>query len=234
MTLVRMWIADKLYDTATAPIVASVATDGLELTLHRKKSGSFFVYRSNGDGEESISPVSYDAALDFLARAYGSEAQRILGESMPNSATVTLRGEPAVRLNTISSRTGKSKVEVIGELIARFGGKVAGITDDGSDTHEKPGTCQTNQRSSIRKRSSGTHGKPGTCQTSSVGRMAPWPSGTHGKPGTCQTVRPERPVQAGRPLTRLPGKPGLPASPTPGACPFPDLHGRRFRRQPPY
>ena len=210
--LVRAWIADKLYDTATAPIVASVSTDGLELILHRKKSGSFFVHRTNGGGEESISPVSYDAALDFLARAYGPEAQRILGESMPNSATVTLRGEVAVRLNTISSRTGKSKVEVIGELIARFGGKVAGITDDGSGTHEKPDTCQTVE---LRAQSRNL-------------------SGTLGKPGTCQTVRPERPAQAGRPLTRLPGKPGLPASPTPGACPFPDLHGRRFRRQPPY
>ena len=210
--LVRAWIADKLYDTATAPIVASVSTDGLELILHRKKSGSFFVHRTNGGGEESISPVSYDAALDFLARAYGPEAQRILGESMPNSATVTLRGEVAVRLNTISSRTGKSKVEVIGELIARFGGKVAGITDDGSGTHEKPDTCQTVE---LRAQSRNL-------------------SGTLGKPGTCQTVLPERPAQAGRPLTRLPGKPGLPASPTPGACPFPDLHGRRFRRQPPY
>lgn len=193
--LVRAWIADKLYDTATAPIVASVSTDGLELILHRKKSGSFFVHRTNGGGEESISPVSYDAALDFLARAYGPEAQRILGESMPNSATVTLRGEAAVRLNTISSRTGKSKVEVIGELIARFGGKVAGITDDGSDTHEKPDTCQTVE---LRAQSRNL-------------------SGTLGKPGTFQTVRPERPAQAGRPLTRLPGKPGLPASPTPGA-----------------
>ena len=163
--LVRAWIADKLYDTATAPIVASVSTHGLELILHRKKSGSFFVHRTNGGGEESISPVSYDAALDFLARAYGPEAQRILGESMPNSATVTLRGEVAVRLNTISSRTGKSKVEVIGELIARFGGKVAGITDDGSGTHEKPDTCQTVELRAQSRNLSGTLGKPGTCQT---------------------------------------------------------------------
>lgn len=126
MTPVRTWIADKLFDTATAPVVASFSIDGVSSSLHRKKSGSYFIHCLNDDGSESIQPVSYDGALGFLASAYGPEAQRILSDSMPDSATVTLKGGFARTLNLISSRTGKSKVEIIEELIARFGGRIDG------------------------------------------------------------------------------------------------------------
>lgn len=130
----RAWIGDKLYDTETAPVVASVVRDGEEIVVHRKRSGSFFLHRVVGGGAGRIVPVSYDAALDVLRDAYGSEGDRLMERSLPDSATVTLKGDPAVKLNAISSRKGRSKVEIIEELIMRFGSGTEKMS--ASDTDE--------------------------------------------------------------------------------------------------
>lgn len=122
----RTWIGDKLYDTSTAPLVAEDARDGRVLALHRKTSGEFFLYCRDADGCETVVPTTYDGALRSLRAVRGADAEQVIVQRLPKTATITLRGPSATQLNLVASRTGKSKVEILEELIGRFGSRIGG------------------------------------------------------------------------------------------------------------
>lgn len=130
----RTWIGDKLYDTSTAPLVAEDARDGRMLALHRKTSGEFFFYCRDADGCETVVPTTYGGALRALRAVYGADAEQVLAQSLPKTATVTLRGPSATRLNLAASKTGKSKVEILEELVMQVGSSTEKIS--ASDTDE--------------------------------------------------------------------------------------------------
>lgn len=134
-------IDGKLYDTEKAAIVRSwdngLAADDFDWiseTLHRKRTGEFFLHLEGGArtplaerveqnswaGGEKVQPLSFDQAKEWAERRLSGEAyEEIFGTPEEGTATISavVSAAAKAKLDNAAAKKGSSRSDILEDLL---------------------------------------------------------------------------------------------------------------------